>query len=188
MKTVISIFYGIHLVPHFLDNSVCVCVCVCVCVSLTELWTKWTILFSPIGDCPFHRGLLAELCDFSADGTQQCPLGKWPVCAHLLLAKGGWCGGESRGEVACRSQRAETTPFWTFYFQSLVCSRWMGVTRLTDQPHLRKTLSVGKNWQRIGGPLRSLRGARGPQPWEFHSAEPLSTSLHFPLVLHIQEA
>ena len=32
-KTVISIFYGMHLVPHFSDNSVvCVCVCVCVCV------------------------------------------------------------------------------------------------------------------------------------------------------------
>ena len=29
-KTVISIFYGMHLVPHFSDNSVCVCVCVCV--------------------------------------------------------------------------------------------------------------------------------------------------------------
>lgn len=43
----------------------------------------------PLGDHPLHRGLLTEFGDLSSDGAQRCPLGKWPVCPHLLVVEEG---------------------------------------------------------------------------------------------------
>lgn len=43
-----------------------------------NFWREWVkINFLPTGNHPFHRGLCVEFCSFSADGTQQCPLGKY---------------------------------------------------------------------------------------------------------------
>lgn len=55
------------------------CLFIITLFSGKEFWRKSVKKnqFLSTGDHPFHRGLCSEFCSFSADGAQQCPLGKW---------------------------------------------------------------------------------------------------------------
>lgn len=99
-------------------HVLCCCVALFFFVeSLKGFGRKRIIQPLSIGDRPFHRGLLTECCDFSADGTQQCPPGKWPSCPHLPVAEEGgrlpatlW--GGLQGPASWTESRTVLSPPW----------------------------------------------------------------------------
>lgn len=97
----------------FLGSSVCfvvVVLCWFLVESLKRCWRKCIIQLLPIGDRPFHRGLLTELGNLSADGIQQCPPGKWPSCSHLLIAQEGrWLPATCWGGLQGAGLRTESS-------------------------------------------------------------------------------